>query len=233
MNFTQLVAYANQLLNTTNTVYSLTDKANDANTTLKKIWSIIFDSYPGWEWDDRNNANLPIAYTGMITGQANYSLPPDASTIRDVEILPQNSTTYQKLTPITQEIINQYGMSDQSMFTSTGTPIYYRPIGSVIKLYPAPNYTQVESIRLTYDRGISPFVSTDTTKQPGIEPQFHEMVAIGMALEFSNRNVTSAINPFMNTWAIWEKDMRALYTRRYQERFPARLTVRDATRDYK
>jgi hypothetical protein len=58
------------------------------------------------------------------------------------------------------------------------------------------------------------------------------MVAIGMALEFSNRNVTGAINPFSNMWAVWEKDMRQFYSRRYQERFPARLNVRDATGDY-
>lgn len=232
MNFSTLITYANQLLNTTNTVYSLSEKARDANITLKKIWSIIYDSYPGWEFDDRNNADLPIAYTAMVADQKNYSLPSDAFNIRDVEILPENSTTFQKLVPITQELINQYGVSEESMFTSTGTPIYYRPIGSVIKLYPSPNYSQADSIRLTYDRGMSIFVDTDTTKEPGIDTQFHEMVAIGMALEFSNRNVTGAINPFRETWGLWEKDMRQFYTRRYQERFPPRITVNDATRNY-
>lgn len=232
MNFSTLITYSNQLLNTTNTVYPLADKARDANLTLKRIWSIIFDSYPGWEFDDRNYANLPIALTGLITGQQNYSLPSEAFTIRDVEVLVQNSTVFQKLVPITQEYINQKGLSDESMFTSTGTSIYYRPIGSVIKLYPAPNYTQANSLRLTYDRGISGFLSTDTTKEPGIDAQFHEMVAIGMALEFSKRNVTGAINPFMDSWSQWENNMRQFYTRRYQERYPARITVADSTRNY-
>jgi hypothetical protein len=226
-----LCTLTNDFVNTNSVTYPLAKKARSANMTLKKIWFAIFNAYPGWEFDDRNNSDLPIATTPLVTGQQNYSLPSEAFTIRGVSIQVQNNTTtWQTLLPLTEELLTQIGVSEASLFTSNGTPIYYRPIGSVIKLYPSPNYSQTAALRVTFDRGISTFLPTDSTKQPGIDSEFHEMVAVGMALEYARINATSNFPLINQQWNEWEKRLSQLYSSRYQERFPTRINVQDVTR---
>ena len=232
VNQQDLCTLTNDMLNSNNTTYSLADKARQANLTLKKIWFMIFDAYSGWQFDDRNNANLPIATTNLVSGQQDYSLPSEAFTIRDIELMPVNGTVFQVLQPLTQELINQYGLSEGSLFTSNGTPIFYRPIGGVIKLYPTPNYSGTNALRVTFDRGISTFVPTDTTKQPGIDSEFHEMVAVGMSLEYARRNSTSNFQFINEQWQDWSLKLAKDYLRRFTERFPPRMTVVDQTRQY-
>jgi hypothetical protein len=220
------------MLNSNVTTYPLKAKARSANITLKKMWSMIFDSYQGWQYNDTNNLGVPIVYTTLITGQDQYSLPTEASTIRGVEILAQNGNTYATLVPITEELLTQYGIAEASVFTSFGTPIYYRPIGNIIKIYPKPNYTQALGLRLTFDSEVSLFLPTDTTKKPGLDSQFHEMVGVGMALEYARANATANFNTINEQWNDWSMKLKAFYSRKYQELFPARMTVRDSTRDY-
>lgn len=232
-NGNDLCSLTDQMLNSNVVTYDLKSKARSANLTLKKMWAIIFDVYGGWLYDDSNNLQSPISTTSLITGQQNYSMPVEASTIRGVEIKPQNSNVYQVLMPLTEEKLTQYGVAEGSVFTSFGTPLYYRPIGNIIKLYPSPNYDYpATGLRITYDRGISIFVPTDTTKRPGVDPQFYEMVAVGMALEFARTNATSNFQTINEQWQDWTNKLRQVYNKRYQELFPARMTVRDSTRDY-
>lgn len=228
-----LVTLCNDYANTTTLTYPLVKKARAANKTLRSIWSWIFASYGGWEFDDSNNTtNFPIAVATLTASQADYDLPPGSLTVRGVEILLNNGTVYQRLYPLNEETLIENGISEASFFTSTGVPLYYRVIGSSIKLYAAPNYTIASGIRVTFDRGSVAFASTATTQQPGFASEFHEAVAIGMAMEYCRQNHLSYLQDLQNDFAIFERNIRKYYTARYQEKFPSRMTVFDSTVEY-
>lgn len=233
-NGQDLCTLADDMVNTTVSLYPLAEKARAANKTNRMVWVMIFDAYGGWQYDDSNNTtDFPIALASLNVGQADYDLPPTAITVRDVEILPSStSTVYQKLIEITQENITELGLSEASLFTSTGVPRYYRPIGSSIKLYPAPNYTISSGLRATFDRGSTAFLPTDTTKQPGFAPEFHEVISVGMALEYARRNALSAVQDIQADMNGFISRIKAYYNARFQEKFPGRLNVFDATSEY-
>lgn len=234
-NGNDLCTLADDMVNTTVSLYPLTEKARAANKTNRMVWAMIFDAYGGWQYDDSNNTvDFPIATTTLNVGQADYDLPSTAITLRDVEILPSSTATvYQKLIEITQENITELGLSEASLFTSTGVPRYYRPIGSSIKLYPAPNYTVSSSLRSTFDRGSTSFAPTgNDTQQPGFAPEFHEVISVGMALEYARRNALSAVQDIQADMNGFINRIKAYYNARFQEKFPGRLNVFDATSEY-
>lgn len=228
-----LINLADDFVNSNIATYPLDAKTRAANKTLRKIWSWIFGAYGGWQFDDANNtANLPIAQATLTTGQGDYDIPPTSLTIRGVDVLPQGSAIYQPLKEITEEEIKQRLLSEASFFTSTGTPRYYRPIGSSIKLYPAPNYTAANGIRVTFDRGSVAFASTDTTKQPGFASEFHECVAVGIGLEYARRNALQSFEFLQDDMNKFEIAIKDYYSQRYKEKFPAKVRIMDLTRDY-
>lgn len=218
----------------TNTLtYPLTKKARAANKTTRMAWSWIFNSYGGWEYDDSNNTtNFPIAATTLSVGQVDYDLPPGSLTVRGVEILLNGGTVYQRLLPLNEETLIDNRISEASFFTSNGAPLYYRVIGSSIKIYPPTNYTIANGMRVTFDRGSVAFASTSTTQQPGFASEFHEAVAIGMALEYAKQNHLSYADDLQVDLDKYERSIRKYYTQRYQEKFPARMTVADTTNEY-
>ena len=228
-----LVSLTNDLVNTNDITYPIQKKTRAANKTLRKVWAWIFSAYGGWQFDDSNNTtDFPIATSTLTNGQVDYDIPSTSLTIRGVEILQPNSTVYISLKEITEEEIRDSARSEGSFYTNTGVPAYYRPLGSSIKLYPAPNYTSVAGIRVTFDRGSVGFASTDTTKQPGFASEFHEVVAVGMAVEFARANTLTSITWLQDDLNRFEKDIKEYYSQRFQEKFPAKLTNRDLTRDY-
>ena len=233
-NGQDLCTLCDDMVNTTVTLYPLAEKTRAANKTNRMIWTIIFDAYGGWQYDDSNNTtDFPIALTSLNVGQADYDLPSTALTVRDVEILPSSTATvYQKLIEITQENITELGLSEASIFTSTGVPRYYRPIAGSIKLYPAPNYTVANSLRVTFDRGSTAFLPSSTTQQPGFAPEFHEVIAVGMALEYARRNALSAIQVIQADMEDFKRRIKMYYNARFQEKFPGRINVFDATSEY-
>ncbi len=228
-----IVSLCDDYANTTVVTYPIKEKTRAANKILRNIWSWIFDAYGGWQYDDSNNTtDFPIATTALVSTQQDYDIPPTSLTIRAVEILAQGGTIYTNLIEITEEYMKDNNLSEASLFSGNGMPKYYRPIGSSIKLYPAPNYSQDASLRVTFDRGSTTFVSTDTVKQPGFATEFHEAVAIGMALEFAKRNALSSYPLLREDFATYEKNIKRYYSARFQQKFPARFTTHDVTTSY-
>ena len=232
-NGQDICTLTDDICNTTVTLYPLAEKTRAANKTSKAVWAWIFDAYGGWEYDDSNNTtDLPIALTGLNINQSDYDVPPTALTVRGVEILPFGGTVFQHLKELTEEILTERGISEASLFTASGVPLYYRPIGNSIKLYPSANYTQTGSLRVTFDRGSTSFIPTDTTKQPGFASEFHEIISVGMSLEYARRNALSSLQGIMADYMDFKNRITKYYSSRYQEKFPARITVSDMTIEY-
>jgi len=227
-----IVTMCDDYANTNSVTFPIEKKTRAANKTLRKIWSWIFDSYGGWKYDDNNLSGLPETINTLTSGVNEYAVPTEASDIIGIDILKQGQTLFVPLIPITVEEARRRGYSDKNLFSSTGTPKYYSLIGNSAIVYPTPNYTQASSIRFTYGRGVSAFATTDTTKEPGFDSNFHDAVPVGMALEYGKQNTLPNFTILQEDMNDYERRIKAFYSKRFQEKFPAKIKMNDSIREY-
>lgn len=240
-NNQDLVSLLNDITNMDDLEYPLINKVRDMNQVLKDIWCWIHEAYGGWMYDDANNTlDFPSATASLVANQRDYSIPSDALTVRGLEVKTQNGGVWQKLTPATEEQIRDIMAEKQFMITPS-MPIYYVPYANSFKIYPAANYNQASSIRVSYERGATYFTPTDTSKAPGFNVLFHEAVSWGAAALFGARKglagaqssvVRGKIVP--SKWdqkmSAYEQRIKSFYSARYKQLFPERITVSDEVR---
>ncbi|MFA5185358.1 MAG: hypothetical protein WC551_02635 [Patescibacteria group bacterium] len=192
--------------------------ARHANTASRKIWSWIFETYGGWQYDDSNQTDLPQAATNLVAGTNKYPLPSDALTVQRVEVKDPNGN-YVKLEPIA---IENVGDGLENLAAQTGTPTGYRMIGTTVEILPNPSYSSTNGFKVYFDRDIVAFASTDTTKEPGFASPYHNAVAVGAALEWMR--VKQPSNPVIihlkEEWGRYERDIRDFYSKRFAEYRP-------------
>lgn len=173
MTFNDIKAKIYKLSKTNATSYPIADLVIDANNAYDRCVSIIRSSNRLWKWDDSNQTDLPRATTDLVSGQQDYTLAEAHLGFTRVEVKgPDGHWIALKLFDETDEPT----VSIAELETQTGTPTYYDVSGLSIYLYPTPNYSQDDSIQLFYSRGPSYFTSGDTTKQPGFNSLYHELI---------------------------------------------------------
>jgi len=225
-----IVTMAEKLVKASSSSFPISDKTLYANQALKMIWTWIHDAYGGWIYDDNNYTTYPEATTTLTANQVDYTLPTNDLTIRAVSVLTDGNVWY-PLIPITLEQINDKFLSESQFYNTPGQPTYYRPLAKGFKIYPAANYTQAASLKVYYDREVSQFTTTDTTKTPGFDSQYHEAVPTYMAYQYAKINQLANKNDLEKDWLRYEAQIKTDFSKRYGEMFPARMTVRDAVRD--
>lgn len=182
-----LVQDANFWAKTDETKYPLKDKARNATEWLKKVGLWIWEASGEWSFDDSNLTTLPIATTDLEEGVGDYELPTTLLRLERVEVKDVNGD-FRKLIPIDQADLQNTAIDE---FRATnGLPIYYDVIGNSVNLYPKPTSTHVtldDGLQVIVGRDVDPFLSTDTTKEPGFSEYFHRIVSIGMAMDYCVR----------------------------------------------
>lgn len=211
--------------------FPIAEKTLYANEGSKIIWSWIHEAYGGWAFDDSNNTDFPESTGTINSNQTDYAIPTDTNFVKGVSIK-TTGNVWQKLEPITLEQIEDMGMSEAQFMSTASQPMYYRLLANSVKLYPAPNYTQSASIKIYYDRDITLFSTTDTTKTPGWATPYHEALPTFMALQFAKTNSLGQTKGLQEDWSNYEKRIKSDYSRRFAEMFPGRITVRDTVREY-
>lgn len=241
-NNQDIVSLMNDLVNMDDVEYPLINKSRDANIVLREIWGWIHQAYGGWMYDDSNNTvNFPTATTALVLNQKDYNIPSEALTVRGVEILTKSGGSWQKLTPKTEEQIRDI-IAEKQFLNVPSSPMYYTPYANSLRIYPAANYAQAASLRISYDRGTVTFLPTDTTKSPGFNSLYHEAVAFGAALLFGMRkSLPVAVGTMQNKklvpgglqiqYSKYEANIKKFYSERYKQFFPGQITVHDAVRE--
>ncbi len=191
------------------------------NTANRKVWSWIFETYGAWIYDDSNNTDLPQATTTLTSGTNKYPLPSTALTVKRIEVKDSNGTLV-KLEPIA---IENEGSLPQ-LAALTGVPSSYRLIGTTVEIFPTPNYTATAGFKVYFDRDVSTFATSDTTKEPGFASPYHNAVAVGAALEWMKVKQPSnpVISHLKEDWARYERDIRDFYSKRFAEYRPRMRT---------
>lgn len=233
-------------LGTDSTEYSTADKTRNINARYSEVWALIFDAYGGWTFMDDNISGVsgnvtpgandgPYADVAIVSGTGVYALPAGTLVVKGVQVLQPNGGTWGvPLVPLTYEEFIQKG-GDAFFTSSTGVPWAYMLQGDVIRLLPAPNYSQSASLRVFFDQDISNFAVGDTTKVPGFASPFHNLLSIGAALDYAIANTLQkkAAN-LASLWGTRTAQLKSFYEKRFKNKWPGKISPRrDLVREYK
>ena len=171
------------LCGSTSATYPILDKRrnllNAYHDTTRLIWEVAY----GWQYDDSNRTELPIAMTDLVHNQQDYSLPTDAQRIERVEVKDSNGD-WVKLDALDTRDIN---VSISEYLETAGLPIHYDIIGRSVSLYPKPSSaycTTTSGMQVILSRDVSAFASA-STGEPGFARQFHRILSLGASIDFT------------------------------------------------
>lgn len=187
MTITEVLAQIQELTNTQNTTtssYTTVSKTRDINNALNKFMLIAIASEGKWQVDDTSQTDYPIITGSLVANQQDYSFTTDANgnqilDIYRVEIKDSTGTKNMQLLPIDQSELT--GIALTEFMKTAGTPVYYDKTANGLFLYPAPNYTSANGLKIYANRTPVYFTAGDVatgTKKAGIPWSFHEYLAI-------------------------------------------------------
>lgn len=182
------------LTKTNSTSFPIAQLTIQANNALERVQSIAEQNDARWQFDDTNNTDLPIATTGLVTDQQDYSLTTAHLSITRVEIKDAQGN-WILMQPFDQTDLYSQSLTDY--LKASGMPKYYDKLGNSIFLYPKPNYTQAASLKLYFKRGPSYFTTADTTKTPGFNSLYHDLIPLWIAYNYSMANALPTASSFM------------------------------------
>jgi hypothetical protein len=135
--------------------------------------------------DDTNYSEHPFSLFDIVEDQHDYEFlsDEDGNKISDITaVMIKVGTSFKKIDKVTLDDDDaELIMSPNS---TKGIPNKYIERNNTIFLSPIPNYSLSDGGKLFYKRVPSYFTTSDTTKQPGIPTQFHEMIAVGSAYDW-------------------------------------------------
>lgn len=155
--------------------YSTAVKTKDINLAFDDYQNLVKQVSGTWQADDSNHTKYPNMYFNLVSGQQDYSFTVDeqGNQVQDiyrVECMDTNGNW--KLLNAIDEMREVVAISE--IDTQSGTPIEYWKTANGIFLKVKPNYSQTNGIRMFFTRSPSYFLSTDTTKSPGIPNGHHK-----------------------------------------------------------
>ena len=169
------------------------------NSAFEKIIPLLLAYNNQIRWDDINNTDAPIGYVNLVANQNDYKITVDANsydilTILKVRIHQSSSATpYIELKRVTSDDPDAGEILDPSVGAS-GVPWRFMELGNTIYLDPKPTYACTNGLEIFFGRQQQYFVSTDTTKKPGIPLPFHELLALYASLDWIMVNRTDDTN---------------------------------------
>lgn len=164
----------------TTSSYPLKTKTRDINNTFANFNMIAQRSAGSWESDDTNQTDYPIITTNLVSGQQDYSFILDQQGNQILDIyrveIANASGIFSQVIPLDEVDMN--GVSLTEFMKTSGTTIFYRKTANGIFLYAPTSYNYTNGLKIYYARTPTYFLSTDTTKKPGIPDMFHEYLAL-------------------------------------------------------
>ena len=149
------------------------------NMALDRFFTIALTHDGVWQFDDTNYTDLPIGTTNLVSGQQDYSFASDVISVEKV-LCKDSAGNWVELYPVDDsESRSNIGARNIWLLPSnnSGTPLRYDKFAASIFLDPIPNYNSTNGLKVVFKRNASKFVSSDTTKEPGIPSLFHPYLA--------------------------------------------------------
>jgi hypothetical protein len=156
----------------TSVAQKLKDFTARINNGIDRFYSIVFQYDVLWNFDDRNQTDLPIATTSLVSGTRDYQF--DSELLQFVQAFAKDSSgTFHELTQQDDRNTPHAYLVDDS----SGTPTSYELVGNSIIVNPAPNYNSSGGLKVVFKRNGVKFTATDSSQPVGIPTLFHSYLA--------------------------------------------------------
>lgn len=200
----------------TSSSYTLAQKTLDINNAYVNFINIASKAAGKQQIDDTNNSTLPLLLSNLVSGTANYSFKVDEASptnqvlqLQKLRIKDANGKWTDYLTQIDKISV------DISQFQDiTGTPEYYDLVGDNVVFYPTPNYNSTDGIEFTVTRTPVYFLTSDTTKKPGIPDMFHEYLVLRPAYYFCVAKGLPQAKAYGDSMVMMEREIKQYYANR-------------------
>lgn len=211
------------LVNTDNVKFPIEDKTRLINRWYERIVGRILESDGRWQFDDTNYTTLPIATTNLVNLQQDYSFAVRFLRIDRMEVQNPNGN-WQWMQPLDQNDVR--GKSLTELGNQEGVPQFYDKLADSVFLYPRPNYNATAGLKAYFQRTSDPFLTTDTTKEPGFASIFHKLLCLGPAVEYATANGlnNSKISMYQKEIEVMENDLKEFYGKRSKDEQPSLQT---------
>ena len=197
--------------------FSAANRLISTNRWYEKVITMILKAVDGWDFDDSNKTDFPIATTSLVANQQDYSLPTNLLKIKRVEVT-YDGTNWYKAEPFD---INETGNATSSALIAsnfTTSKPYYDIQGRSVLLYPIPTANSANGLKIWYVREPAEFTSAEVTtgtKEPGFDEAFHSMIPLGVCYD----------------WFVAKDDKRAVLTWQELQDYETRLTQYYGSKD--
>lgn len=210
-----LARYTGTQTSTTSS-YTLAQKTLDINNAYVHFINLASRAAGIQQVDDTNNTTLPLLLSNMVSGTSTYSFKVDEASptnqvleLQKLRIKDANGKWTDYLTQIDKNEV------DISQFQDiTGTPEYYDLIGDNVIFYPTPNYSNTDGIEFTVTRTPIYFLTSDTTKKPGIPDMFHEYLVLRPAYFFCVAKGLPQAVAYRDMMLLMEREIQHYYSNR-------------------
>lgn len=164
----------------TTSSYTLATKTRDVNNAFSNYNMVAQRSAGSWESDDTNQTDYPIITTNLVSGQQDYSFTVDQQGNQILDIyrveIAGPSGIFSQVIPLDELDMN--GTSLTEFMKTSGTVMFYKKTANGIFLYAPTSYNYTNGLKIYYARTPTYFLTSDTTKKPGIPDMFHEYLAL-------------------------------------------------------
>lgn len=174
---------------TDSTSFPIEDKTRRINQWYYRVQKLILKTDARFQFHDRNDGNLPEMRADLVDGQGAYELPDNFIEVHAVEVKDTNGD-YRRLNQVDIQDLD-YSISNYR--DTDGMPVEYDLTGDVIRFFPAPDKNQVtlsNGFKVYISRNVSVFDTTDTTKEPGFDDAYHQMLSLGPSADYLSINGT-------------------------------------------
>lgn len=202
------------------TSYPIADLVDDANVAMDRVASLIMSADGRWQFDDENQTDLPIATTNLIAGQSDYSLLTSHLDVTRVEMMGADGK-WHLLKAIDQNDIHHKALSALAIEEKQSWG--YDKIANSLMLYPTPLISITAGLKVFFKRGPVYFTTSDTTKQPGFNSLYHDLIVLWPVYEKLIDDDISTAEGVFSEIEMKEQALVLDYSRRSKE--PVRITA--------
>lgn len=204
----------------TTSSYSLKTKTRDVNNAYSRYFMVAVRAEGRWQVDDTNQTDYPTIVTNLVSGQQDYSFTVDGSAtpnqILDIYMIEIKDSVGNWTRIYPYDRLNK--MESPSFdATVTGLQSRYDKTANGIFLDMIPNYNSTGGLKVYFNRTPVYFVSTDTTKKPGIPDMFHEYLALRPSYQYCLRKGLPQKNDLKADVFAMENDIELYYSNRSKD----------------
>src|ERR1051326_6234901 len=96
MNISEINSFVTLRTGADTNAFTAANRLISTNRWMHKVWTMILTSQDGWDVDDLNQTDYPVATTPLVASQRDYTIPTSlkALKIKRVDVTYDGSTYY-------------------------------------------------------------------------------------------------------------------------------------------